>query len=199
MKVRTDIRRLAYEAMPLTMREHAVTREYVYALVQASQEKNSLPYYSDNRTYELGDRVSFKFRSYEMVYSVSIQGNMPIVDNQLNRDINNNPYWKEIDLKTIDQANREAIFLQTWSSQIIYLEHYLNAVLNNNAIDPYSKNTWIGSNPIYIEDTADREYSWVFKKSTWPVFFEDEVYVFGKWNSSTSYSTGDQIEFQGKI
>ncbi len=199
-KYRTDMQRLAYQVLSEDMKNHEVTKEFAFALMATAQEVNSLPPYSNNVTYNEGDWVSFKFQTYECQYD-NTSGEMPVVDNQLNTDINGNLLWKVVDHRTIDQLQEWVRFRQAFSAQKIYLEHYLNAVLNNNSIDPWSKTAYLASGKdIYIENTADREYTYIFSKQAWPLLPEDEVYLHDKWNSSTDYAPGDMVAYEdGKI
>lgn len=202
IKKRTDLQRLVYQKLSVDMRAHEETTDFAYAMVASMQELNSLPPYSNNRTYNKGDWVSFKFRTYECQKD-NTSGKQPVIDNQLNTDGSGNLLWKEVDHRTITQVAEEAQFRQTFTAQKIYMEHYLNATLNNNSISAWSASAYIASGKdIFIEDTADRERLWVFRKQKWPVLPRDALYIHQKWDSTVDYdggTDGDFVEYQGGI
>lgn len=197
MKFRPYIRRVMYQLLESGGRK-PFRLDFLTAITGALQDLHAIDFYSDNVTYYPGDRVSFKFRTYEApdntATSGGFSGKQPIIDNQVHTDGSGHPYWFEVERRTLDQIRAESLFRQTWNGQVIYLEHYLNAVLNNNSPDPYANNAYIATGKdIYIEDVSERDYVWMFRGSTWPVLSLDAFYMFRAWDSTVNYDQGDRI------
>jgi len=153
-------------------------------------QKERIVDWNANESYVTGDRVYFKFGVFK-----ALQGNtgeMPIVDNQINVDGNGDAFWQELNFKTFHNIEQKAIFDQTFSSQVIYLEHALNALFNNNSADPYSTNSYLAQGKsIYIQQPIALFPFYVFQKSEHPVFPGDEVWLYPVWLNSVTYQSGD--------
>lgn len=161
-------------------------------------EKDFIPEWNPGISYQTGDRATFKFKVYEALQAST--GEMPVKDNQLNiNNNNNNAYWKETPFKTLDIIGREAEFVQTFTSQIITLEHYLNARFNNNSPDPYDNNTPLKQGKfIFIEDLTELVDRWIFNKNE-PVAELDQVYLYRKWSPIKTYTQGDLVAHNSRI
>ena len=192
---RLNFKKIAYMLTPWDLRE-PTTLAFIYSYIKPLSDRNAIQLYSDTKTYNPGDRVSFKFRTFEAADNTATQGGfsgkMPVTDNQITTDGSGNPYWKEVDFRTFYQIREENKFYQTFRANIIYLEHYLNARLNNNAIDPYSDQSYIGlGKRIYIEDLTGKQKLFLFAKK-WNkvggVVQEDEIFLYPRWDSTISYS-----------
>jgi hypothetical protein len=200
ISIRAYIRRVFYMLMDSAMRQYEETRNFFYAFATPLQDKNSHPKYSANKTYYPGDRIDWKFETWEVPdnadTSGGFTGEQPVIDNQVNTGPNGEPYWRPTGVQTLDQIQREFRFFQTFTAQVIYLEHYLNARLNNNGEDPYCDNCYLnGKSAIYLEDISDRDYTFVFRKSTWPLSPSDEIHLHRKFDPNKAYSKDEMISF----